>query len=378
MRLRARAGLLFLSAIGVLGVQPALRHAQAAGVLSRLDPNAPAGLLGRFDTYEVRESELSFAAPQGSVKARLYEPQGAGRAPGLVMVHGVHRLGMNEPRLMRFARSMASTGIVILTPDVRELADYAVAAESVATLGSAADSLAEHLPWVRTVGLMGLSFAGGLALLAASDPAYAPRIGYVIAVGAHDDLPRVSRFFATGRIEEADGTTLEMRPHEYGPLVLVYAHAEGFFPAADVPAAREALRLWLWEERAEARRREEGVSAAAKATLDALFDGHVDAVAPELLRDVEARARAMSAVSPHGHLGGVHVPVFLLHGAKDSVIPASETPWIARDLPEGTPRRVLVSPLVGHVELEGQLALGDVWDAVHFLAGALAEARAAP
>ena len=42
-----------------------------------------------------------------------------------------------------------------------------------------------------------MSFAGGLSLLAAADPRFAEDVGFVVAVGAHHDLARVSRFFAT-------------------------------------------------------------------------------------------------------------------------------------------------------------------------------------
>jgi dienelactone hydrolase len=376
MSARARAGLLAVAALGVVGVKPALDHAQAAGILLRLDPSAPSAWgLRDFATHGVTESELTFETPDGVAKARLYEPRDAGHAPGLVMVHGVHHLGMDEPRLVRFARSMASTGIFVLTPDVRELADYTIQENSIDTIGAATITLGKRLPWAPAVGLMGLSFAGGLALLATSDARYAPSIAYVVAVGAHDDLARVSRFFATGTIEQADGTILSMHPHDYGPLVLVYAHAGDFFPKEDVPLAREALRLWLWDEKGEARKREDGLTGATRAALDALFDGRIDTVARELLHDVDVRGGAMGAVSPHGHIDGVRVPVFLLHGAKDNVIPATETLWIARDLPEDTPRSVLVSPLIGHVELEGEPTTEERWAAVHFLAGVLKRAH---
>ena len=185
-----------------LGLGPVRDHLQAVGVLLRLEaPERQSSLWGLrdWDTSAVSESEITFDAPSGPARARLYEPA-KNRAPGLVMVHGVHHLGMDEPRLMRFARSIASTGVVVMTPDVRELADYAVDDASIGTLGAAAIALRDRLQGRAPVGLMGLSFAGGLALLAASDPRFAPSIGYVVSVGGHDDLARVSRFFATGRI----------------------------------------------------------------------------------------------------------------------------------------------------------------------------------
>src|SRR5205823_3807992 len=104
----------------------------------------------------------------------------------IVLAHGVHRLGIEEPRLQRFARAIAASGVVVMTPEIAELTDYRVDPRSIDTLGAAAHSLRErtHAP----VGLMGMSFAGGLSLLATADPAYAPDIAFVVAIGAHDDL----------------------------------------------------------------------------------------------------------------------------------------------------------------------------------------------
>jgi pimeloyl-ACP methyl ester carboxylesterase len=371
-----------------VGTRPAVFHAQSAGILLRLEaPSQSASGVGArlglalrgFDTHPVTESEVVVTTPRGPARARVYQPVvscGACRRNGLVMVHGVHRLGMDEPRLVRFARSIASTGLIVLTPEVRELADYTVDAASVDTIGAAALALRDQLPDHPRVGVMGLSFAGGLGLLAAGDPRYASSIGYVVSVGAHDDLARVSRFFATGRIEEADGGVLTMKPHDYGPLVVVYAHARDFFPEPDVPIARDALRLWLWEDREKARAKESELSGPAKEKLDLLLSGKLDALANAFLADVDEHRFEMSAVSPHERLGSVHVPVFVVHGAVDNVIPASEALWIAKDLPEDTEKTVLVSKLIGHVEVEGSPPLGERWAAVHFFAKVLAQANA--
>ncbi len=344
-------------------------------------------LLQRFGTDEraapstLREEPVLVPrAGADPVNARLYVAREGHGLPGVVLVPGVHHLGIDEPRLVRFARAMAESGVAVLTPEVRELLDYRVDAASTDAIGAAATWL--HARTKRTVGLMGMSFAGGLALLAAADARFAPHVGFVVAVGAHDDLARVARFFATNAIARPDGSVLAMRAHEYGPLVLVYDRLEDFFAPADVPAVRESLRAWLWEDRDRARALLPAVPEPARARLSALYEGKIDTIAPELLAEVDRRAGAMGAASPHGHVAALHTPVFLLHGAGDSVIPASETLWLARDVPAGLVRDVLVSPAVVHVELEGEPTIADRWRLVHFMAEILAQAdagrRAAP
>ncbi len=73
---------------------------------------------------------------------------------------------------------------------------------------------------------------------------------------------------------------------------------------------------------------------------------------------------ARSAASPYGAL---KVPVYLLHGAHDSVIPPSETDAAGLEL--GAAEHVaLVSPLLEHVEVSGTAGFEDELLLVSFMA----------
>ena len=281
----------------------------------------------------------------------------------------MHRLGIEEPRLIRFARAVAASGVVVLTPEIGALVDYRIEGASADEIGEAAHALHERVG--TPVGVMGMSFAGGLALLAASDPRFVPDVAFVVAVGAHDDLDRVSRFFATGAIARPDGSILHLTAHPYGPLVLVYDHVQDFLPAADLVAGKDALRLWLWEDKDAARARLEALDADGRAKVGALFDGNIASIAPQLLAEIDANESALRSASPHGRLEGLRAPVYLLHGAGDSVIPSTETLWLAADVPHGLVRDVLVSPAVVHVEIEGEPSAREKFALVHFMAEVL-------
>jgi hypothetical protein len=95
---------------------------------------------------------------------------------------------------------------------------------------------------------MGLSFSGGLALIAAANPAYQADFKFVLAVGAQDSMARVAEYYRTGRDPRPNGPVEVLTPHTYGPLVLEYEYVEDFVPAADVPAIRGVLRANLYED----------------------------------------------------------------------------------------------------------------------------------
>ena len=364
--------------IGVLlviavAIRPVVTHVRAASLLLRFADEKATGTLADLGRHAVDEEPCTVETSHGPVRARVYTPRGASGAPGVVLVHGVHRLAIEEPRLKRFSRAIASSGVVVLTPEVAEIADYTVDPRSVETIGAAARTLRARLGGGRA-GVMGMSFAGGLSLMAAADPRFTSDVGFVVSVGGHHDLARVSRFFATSAVEQPDGSEVHLEAHGYGALVLLYGSAPRFFPEEDVPAAKEALRLWLWDERDKARAAAEALSPASWAKVSALFDGRIDLVAPEILAEIERAPELMQRVSPRGKLAQMTVPVFLLHGAGDTVIPAAETRWIAAEVPARLLRQALVSPALVHVELGPSTPLSEKWALVHFMAGVLAEA----
>jgi pimeloyl-ACP methyl ester carboxylesterase len=340
-------------------------HRRASDVLRRFSAGAPIARASDDRGFDEIDEHRD-----GSSHFRWYLPRGIAEPPGLVVVHGIHRLAVDEPRLVRFARALAANGVAVLTPDVRELADYRVDARSIETIGAAAHALGAKL--VRKVGVMGMSFAGGLSLLAACDPRFRADIGMVVAVGAHEDAARVARFFATSRIARPDGSAASVGAHSYGVLVFAYAHAERFFPLEDLPIARKALASWLAEERDAARALALASTPPSRELLERLFDHRLDQMTDTFLRVVDAD-KTLTEVSPHGRLQSLAVPIFLLHGAGDTVIPPSETEWLARSVPPAVLRDVLISRALVHVEPGGQPTWHEQWELLHFVAEMLAE-----
>ena len=368
-----RALLFVLLAAIVLLARPADRHVRAASLLLRFADERAQGFLPEYGKHALDETLTEVPSASGPVRARMYSPVGVTNAPGVVIVHGVHRLAIDEPRLMRFARAIAASGMVVLTPEVKEIADYRIDPASIATLGAAAHSLRERLGG-RPVGLMGMSFAGGLALRAASDKAFAEDIGFVVAIGAHHDMRRVLEFFKKNETSWPDGHKEALAAHPYGALVLLYSHVESLVSPADAPAARDAIRLFLWDEREASKAKLAELSAEGRAKVEALLEGKADV--PALIDELTKNPEQATAVSPAGHLDALRAPVFLLHGETDSVIPASETKWLAEDVPPSLLRAALVTPAVEHVELRGQPTAQQQWELVRFMADVLDVANA--
>lgn len=316
---------------------------------------------------------MTIPSSAGMVPARLYTPVNHPNAPGFVIVPGIDYLGMDEPRLMAFARSMASCGLRVLTPELPDSRDYRIQPSDVQAIGDSVQWLQNATG--RPVGLMGLSFSGGLALMAAAKPPFSNDLSFVFSVGAHDDLFRVAMFYATGADPLPDGDIERATPNNYGPLILEYENLEDFTKPADTPAIRAALRAQLYENYPLEKMLVANLTPEQKTEFDRILDiTHRD---PSLLFDSnEKHAAEMAAVSPHGHLAWLHVPVYLLHGREDTIIPFAEAEWLAQDLPHRTLKELLISPLVAHVGTnKTKPGIWEKWQLLHLLARVMEHAE---
>jgi pimeloyl-ACP methyl ester carboxylesterase len=358
--------LLLLPLAGLAAIPTANEHLRAASLLLRIENPADPSHLAQYHTHAITETTSELATPRGSVRCRLYTPVGIANPPGMVVVHGVHHLGVNEPRLMAFSRALAQSGIQVFTPELPDIADYQITHGSVDIIGAAAQHFAQQIN--APVGLLGLSFAGGESLLAAVDLRYAPSIAFVMSIGAHEDMRRVAEFFVTGHIARPDGTTVTMKPHEYGPLVLMYSHLDEFFPAADIPAAHETLKLLLYEDVADSKVAAAKLSPDSRLKMACLYQHDSSIFNDSIQQAIDRHTAEMAAVSPHNQLQSLHVPVLLLHGAGDDVIPATEMLWLAKDVPDGYLRGALITPLLSHVDIAKEPPIREKLALVHLMA----------
>jgi dienelactone hydrolase len=359
--------LLFVSCAIVAGAPTINTRVRAASLLMRIENDQ--GRLARYDTYQVAETDTSFTTSSGSVPARLYTPIGLQHPPHLMLVHGVHHLGIHDPRIIAFARALSAGGVQVFTPEMHDLTDYRVTPATIDMIGVAARQFSRDSG--TPIGILGISFSGSLSLIAAADPRNQGSIGFVVSLGSHDNMTRVARFFLTGETPRPDGTSGYVKAHEYGALVLLYSHPEEFFPAADLPRVRESLKYLLWEDVDSSKAIAKTLSPQSRAIMERLYAHDRDSLKPALLKAIDHHAPEMHAVSADHQLSSLHLPVLLLHGAADDVIPNTELLWLERDVPESCLRSALVTPLLSHLDVTGDPTAVDKLRLIEFMSTVL-------
>jgi len=370
MRKRALAVVaVALTSTVAFGWSPGHRYWRAGKMLSALSSAHAAGAATEPGRDALVEEDLTVDGAAGRFRARLYHLRGQTGGRGLVVAHGIHHEGMNEHRMVPFARELARAGLVVLTPEMTDLADYRITHQGVSVIRDAAVYLRARHDVVddAPVGLLGFSFAGGLSLVAAAEPELAGRVAYVVSVGGHHDLERVLHFLIRNEVETPAGV-VPMQAHDYGLVVLLYGAVDRFAPEADRAALRDALRASLHQDRPAA------LAAAARLTTDRGKElwhlaetQKLQTLAPQLEALVDEQRADLAALSPRGRLAAIHAPVYLVHGSGDSVIPPSEVQWASAELGKAD-HIALVTPLMEHVEVNKAAGLGDKLALLRFIA----------
>jgi pimeloyl-ACP methyl ester carboxylesterase len=313
------------------------------------------------------EQDLHLDRDGTRVPATLARPHPErGPLPAWVVLHGVTRRGRAHEQLQRFTRTIVSTGAAAIVPEVPEWRDFNLAPRlAVPTVRAAIAGLRDS-GWTRDapVGLIGFSFGAPHAIAATAHPDIRDQVAGSVAFGGYCSLERTVRFLMTG--EHAwMGRVHRLVPDPYGRWIV----AANYLTAVPRYAGAEAVAAALRELCAEAGDR--GIPSVDP-RLDALKEGRragltdedralFELVAPpaasfpdprlatELAEQLaEAAQRVEPGIEPAPALADVELPVHVLHGRHDNLIPFSEGLRLHACLPRRTQSRVTVTRLFGH------------------------------
>lgn len=364
-----RAGLAGATAIALVTLltPPTWRTFDGFMLLARAV--APQGLqaLASVDAVDVEQRLLMVPVGGALMRARAYLPAAHGRPRHTVLlVSGLHPAGIDEPRLIHLSRTLAASNVLVVTPDIPELSRFDITPLVTDRIEAAAVWLALESGFApdRRIGLMGVSFSGGLAVVAAGRPSLRGRLRYVFSFGGHDDLRRVLDYFCAQRVGDSSEETVPPgAPHDYGVAIALLAVADHLVPPTQLTDFREVMRRFLWASYLDRTDKDRAQREFAAVRALALAMPEPSAT---LLRYVNARdvarlgARLRPYVGEYTEIPALSparsplplAPVFLLHGRDDTVIPAAESERLAERFRDRTRVRLLLTDLISHADAD--------------------------
>jgi hypothetical protein len=322
----------------------------------------------------------------GDVPARFYRPDGS-FSRSVLLIPGIHSMGINEPRLTALAKDLAGSGVMVMTLALPDLQRYRLTTQST-------DVIEDGVAWMASrsdlapdgrIGVIGISFAGGMSIVAAGRPSIRDKLAYVLSFGGHADLPRVLRYLATGEEARIEGVKT-VPPHDYGAAVMLYQFADqGIVPPEQIAPLRKGIETFLYASQltlvdmneanatfAKAREYAKTLAEPARTYMNYVNDRNVKKLGPALLPYLDETGVDSPTLSADRGPAVPSAPVFLLHGSEDSVIPTAESVLLADYLRQhGSEVHLLISELITHAEVDRAAAVTDTFKLISFWANVL-------
>jgi dienelactone hydrolase len=384
-RSRILAAILLIAAMLVYAAAPYVR---AASLFVRAAH--PGGRIERFADAHARAVAVlprhTVPTRHGDVVAQFYRPDG-GFSRTVLLLPGIHSMGIDEPRLTALAKDLAGSGVMVMTMALPDLQRYQITPQSTDVIEDAVSWMSRRsdLAPDGRIGLIGISFAGGLSIVAAGRPSIRDKLAFVLSFGGHADLPRVMRYLATGEETQVPGVQ-NQPPHDYGVAVILYGLADqGIVPAGQVVPLRKGVETFLLASQLTLRDMNQAnaefqhardyattLPEPAATYMTYVNDRNVKKLGPALVPYLGALGADSPALSADRAPFPPTAPVFLLHGSGDTVIPAAESVQLADYLrTKGADVHLLLSELITHAEIDRTAAATETFKLVSFWANVL-------
>ena len=304
----------------------------------------------RLFAADIRRSVVTL----DGVTGHLYTPDRP--SPPIMLIPGAAPLGKDDPRAVRLARSLARAGRVVFVPDLT-LYERRFDVEDLERIVRGALALEAHAASSDEVVLLGVSYGGSLALVAAADERLRGRLEQVATFGAYWDLVGVIQAVTTGT-SLVGGIRVPWEGHPAARQIL-----EEAIVGLSSDGGRGSLRAALASDDPA------GLPPEAQATFE-LLRNQDPARAPELARALPAELKdVFQRFSPASVEERLEVPVVALHSTNDPAVPYGELLRLRAALPDA---RTLTVSSFRHVDPSSSPSGGwgplvaDAWDAWRF------------
>jgi hypothetical protein len=298
----------------------------------------------RYSVVDIKDFSLqSKDFPNKTYPTKLYIRKNRPNDPVIFFVHGMSINGIKDSRMMEMAINLARSGFRVITPEFEEICNLQIKEESIHNITDSFLSAFE-LPELkgRPFGFFSVSFTGGMGMISLTDKRLSNKVQSAMVVGPYAHFDNLIRY-VTGP-DEID---------EYGYLIFLANFLDLVFKNT------ENIQKVLWEAAVDNSLLRTGEASVADKMVKDLSPEEKDLYI-KIRTDRSARAEFGETIiknyghktpdfSPISFLDKFNLPISVLHGRKDKVVPESESLVITEKLKSlGKPYFLEITGLLSH------------------------------
>lgn len=271
----------------------------------------------------------------------------------IVLYHGASPFAEEHPGMLSLGQSMANAGVRVHIPRLPLLKDLEITNENV-------DWIAHHFNWFRNLDQnkdqivipAGISFAGGLLLKAMLHPLIAPTPPKsVFTYGTYFDFHSSIKFLLTGEINH-NGFSYKIIPNDWGLIVLFHNYLKFIDPGFDSTQMRDVLKLRVQNEVEDSEIALLDLPEIQQNLLRNIFSAKITEEIEKLAENmINACDQKINELSPANWGNKIKIPVFIMHGTNDTMIPFTESILLSECLENS---HLFISNMYEHREISSK------------------------
>lgn len=291
--------------------------------------------------------------PQGErrIPADLYFRKDGERRAGIVLTHGIIEDGKDDPRLVRFAQSLARSGFAVLVPELKGMKSFRILFSDVDDIVSSFHYLKSLKDRVdeRRIGLLGFSYGAGPTFMAGANSSIHDQVKFLVAFGGYYDPINVIRFITTGNYEYGDEKGF-LKPDPYGKWVFFLNNVDYVENERD----RKLLRVVFENEQKGKTSHGTGLLRSLSPQGRNLYDllinedpRRVNVLVKQIDPKVQEYLHKLSMASV---VPSIRAYLLIGHGSTDPLIPYTESLRLADAVKDKTRVHMAILKLFAHVD----------------------------
>lgn len=331
-------------------------------------------LLGHRATF----TDSTIPGSNGPIDVRIFAPVGRPAGRPIVMVHGLVPYGNRDGYLDAVANNLAELGYMVVVPTLPAETHYEMRPSDLTVIENVINWTARETG--QKVSVIGASFGGGLAVSAALSPSVAGHVKLIFMLSGYYNMDSIARYYMHEPVYDPYGRRYQGDPP--GPLMILSPYLAELVPSDELSALKQELEVLKSRRGLRVAERDLAVvrlSPNEQRDLDDLETVSTPEIRQRFIAMLARHRQDFEAMSPSAVIGNLNVPLYVLHGVSDTVLPAGEIEWMRKDLAGNPNAHILITPWVGHAAIGQPASLRQKLAVASFGAGILAKiSRSAP
>lgn len=331
-----------------LGVLTALLLKDLLDEPSSSDPNQSALA---WVTSSPKVATLEIPHQGRKIAADLYYMPDRKKSAAILLTHGIIEAGKDDPRLARFARSLARTGYAVLVPELAGMKALKVLLSDVGDIVASFRYLVslKELVNEEKMGLMGFSYAAGPTIMAAADPSIQRQVNFLVSFGGYYEPLEVIRFITTGYYEYRNERGY-LKPEPYGKWVFFINNVDHVQSAKDRKLLKQIFEKEREQKRAAVRTDLQRLTPQGRYLYELLINEDPRRV-DDLVERIDPRVKSyLDKLSLAPVIPSLKAYMIIGHGNTDPLIPFTESLRLADAVGDKQRVHLAILRLFSHVD----------------------------